>query len=77
MNEVLDNYGSFMKSLLAAFFGAGITFIEELTLVVRLLIAIVTVMYIVWKFYTEYRKFVWRKNDRRDGINRGYDQKDK
>jgi len=77
MNDVLDNYGSFMKSLLAACFGAGITFIEELTLVVRLLIAIVTVMYIVWKFYTEYRKFVWRKNDRRDGINRGYDQKDK
>jgi len=77
MNEVLDNYGSFMKSLLAALFGAGITFIEELTLVVRLLIAIVTVIYIAWKFYIEYRKFVWRKNDRRDGINRGYDQKNK
>ena len=77
MHQILDNYGSLMKSLLAASLGAGITFIEELTFFVRLLIAIATLIYIVWKFYMEYRKFVWRKNDRRDGINRGYDQKDK
>lgn len=76
MQEVLDNYGSLMKSLLAGCLGAGVTFIEELTFFVRLLIAIVTLLYIVWKFYVEYRKFVWRKADRNSGKSKGYDKKE-
>lgn len=76
MQGILSNYESLIKSLMAGVLGAGITFVEELTFFVRLLIAVATFIYVIWKFYTEFKKFNWRSKDRRDGVGRGYGKKD-
>lgn len=77
MQQAIDNYASLIKSVMAGLIGASITFTEDLTVVVRLLIALVTLGYILWKFYSERKKFCWRQEDRKSGKNKGYGPNDK